>query len=151
MKKTICQTPTALLAYTHFSSLIGILTPVTKEVLVRILQFFPISVLLAGLFGCSHYSSNLPLPKDFGAQTRKNTAAAGILDRRGLNGTTPTISMSATKLLVEETRVSDVSGALKSDEFSLLLSQPIELAMAKKRVQDIGNRPDKPRGRNGQV
>jgi hypothetical protein len=108
---------------------------------MRKIIFVIITAFLCGFtIGCTHYSSKLPLGEDLNAQVQNKIAVAGILDRRSVNGARPALSVSATKLLVEEAKIPDVSGQLNNEELSLLLAQPLELAVTTRLLKSLGQR-----------
>lgn len=106
----------------------------------KIRLLFLAVILSTGIIGCSHYSSNIPLKENMNTQMHMDIANAGILDHRGVNGSLPVISASASRLLVEATKFPDVSGRLNAEELSLLLSQPVELAIATQQLRNLGQR-----------
>ena len=91
--------------------------------------------------GCTHhYVSHLPIQEKSQIQPQKNTAVAGILDRRGVSGAGPAHSLSATKILVEKANLPDVSGKINAEDLVLLLKQPIELSLAAAKLRDLKQR-----------
>lgn len=109
---------------------------------MKFVRFVVISVFIGmGLAGCTHhYASSLALKENRYEQTKKDTAVAGVLDRRGVSGAQSMISKSVTKVLVEKAEVPDVSGRLTAEEIALLLSQPVELALARPQLHDLKQR-----------
>lgn len=108
-----------------------------KFVMFVVITFF----LGMGFTGCTqHYASSLALKENRYEQMKNGTGVAGVLDRRGISGASPMISVPVTKLLVEKAKVPDVSGQLKADEIMLLLSSPVELAVAKPQLHNLRQR-----------
>jgi hypothetical protein len=82
----------------------------------------------------------LQLVENLRAQTKHNTAAAGILDHRAVSGAAPMVAAKPTRLLVKESKLPDVTTKLNTEDLTLLLSQPVELNLAAAKLNDLRQR-----------
>jgi len=104
--------------------------------------FFVMAVLVStGTIGCtSHYTSSIPLTGNMSSQLSNEIAVAGVLNRQGLPGIQSSLSESSTKLLVEKSKVPDMSAKLMYEDILLLLSQPVELVVATPKLHELKQR-----------